>query len=450
MMKERYEYENFDREFKEIYVNDIKKSVLAFANTEGGVLYIGIADNGEIVGVENTDAVMQQLANSLKDSIAPDVMSFISIKAMQKDDKNIIAVMVEEGSSKPYYLREKGLKPSGVYVRRGSSNQLLSEEGIRKMLIDNQGDSFELKRSIQQELTFHVLKKHFSEKNLPLQQAQMRTLKLIGNDGLYTNLALLLSEQCEHSIKVAVFQGASKSVFRDRKEFTGSLLEQLYEVYAFLDKYNKTKATFKGLDRIDTKDYPEEAVREALLNCLIHRDYSFSGSTLINIYDDRMEFISLGGLAPGLKMETIFIGISQTRNPALAAIFYRLRLIESYGTGIEKICQSYYGSGKKPEFTAVYGGFKVVLPNRNEELRNQFLMAKEEREPYGKKYPVILSDEEKVFEFIKREGYVTRKQVEELLQSKTTKAFNVLQKLCEQGKIEAIGVGKSRKYRIID
>lgn len=446
MTEEKFAYENFDREFKEIYVSDIKKSVLAFANTEGGVLYIGINDNGEVVGVDNADAVMQQLANSLKDSIAPDAMPFISIKAIPKDDKIIIAVMVEEGSNKPYYLREKGLKPSGVYIRRGSSNQPLSEEGIRRMLIDNQGDSFELKRSMQQELTFQVLTKHFSEKNLPLQQAQMRTLKLIGNDGLYTNLALLLSEQCEHTIKVAIFQGTSKIVFRDRSEFSGSLLQQLYDVYGYIDKYNKTKATFNGLERIDTRDYPEEAVREVLLNCLVHREYSFSGSTLINVYDDRMEFVSLGGLAPGLKMETIFIGISQTRNPALAAVFYRLGLIESYGTGIEKICQSYCSSGKKPEFTAVYGGFKVVLPNRNEEQRSQLPMVKEEREPFGKKPQVMLSDEEKVFEFIKKEGYVTRKQVEELLHSKTTKAFNILRKLCDEEMILPIGKGRGRMY----
>jgi len=200
--------------------------------------------------------------------------------------------------------------------------------------------AYESMRSMQQELTFTALRKHFQQRELKLDEAQLRTLKLIGDDGLYTNLALLLSEQCEHSLKVAVFQGSTRAVFRDRREFTGSLLQQLYDAYAFIDNYNKTKATFHGLERVDTQDYPPEAVREVLLNCIVHRDYSFSGSTLVNIYDDRIEFISLGGLVTGLKMETIFIGVSQTRNPALAAVFYCLRLIESFGTGIEKFSKA--------------------------------------------------------------------------------------------------------------
>lgn len=318
------------------------------------------------------------------------------------------------------------------------------------MLIGNKRDRFELKHSTQQNLTFNVLTKYFAEKNLPLQRAQMRTLNLLGNDGLYTNLALLLSEQCEHTIKVAVFQGTNKSVFRDRREFSGSLLQQFYEVSAFLDQYNKTKATINGLDRIDTRDYPVQAVREVLLNCLMHREYSFSGSTLINVYDDRIEFVSLGGLLPYLSVEAVLAGIAQNRNPYLASVFYRLRLAENYGTGIAKIRQSYYSSGKEPEFMAVYGGFKVTLPNRNEEQRSKVPMVKEERKPFGKQQQVLLADEDKVLRLARTLGYVTRKQVEDLLQAKTTKAYNVLQKLCEQGKVEPIGIGKSRKYRIID
>lgn len=440
MTQENFTYENIDREFKELYVTDIKKTVVAFANTEGGILYIGINDAGEVVGLENIDDVMQQVANTLKDSIAPDIMPFVKIRAVEKKERQIIEVLVQNGTSRPYYIREKGLKPSGVYVRQGSSNQPLSDEGIRRMLVDSTGKSYEAMRSMQQELTFTVLEKHFANHHLLLQEAQMRTLKLIGDDGLYTNLALLLSEQCEHTLKVAVFQGTTRAVFRDRREFTGSLLQQLYDAYAFIDNYNKTKATFQGLERIDTKDYPQEAVREVLLNCLIHRDYSFSGSTLVNIYDDRIEFISLGGLVPGLKMETIFIGVSQSRNPALAAVFYRLRLIESFGTGIEKIQQSYQEFSRKPEFIAVYGGFKVILPNVNEEQAKKLCVC-EELEGYG-----FIDEKARVMQLFAYQGYITRKQVEEALQVKTTKAYNLLQELCDEEKIFPVGLGRSRKY----
>jgi len=440
MTKETFAYENIDKEFKELYVSDIKKTVVAFANTEGGILYIGINDAGEVVGLQNVDDVMQQTANTLKDSIAPDVMPFVKIRAVTKEGKEIIEVAVQNGTSRPYYIREKGLKPSGVYIRQGSSNQQLSDEGIRRMLIEVNGKSYESMRSMQQELTFTALRKHFRQRELKLDEAQLRTLKLIGDDGLYTNLALLLSEQCEHSLKVAVFQGSTRAVFRDRREFTGSLLQQLYDAYAFIDNYNKTKATFHGLERVDTQDYPPEAVREVLLNCLVHRDYSFSGSTLVNIYDDRIEFISLGGLVTGLKMETIFIGVSQTRNPALAAVFYRLRLIESFGTGIEKIQQSYLGAEARPEFIAVYGGFKVVLPNVNE-VQAKELGISETQECYG-----FADEKDKVMQLAAMQGYVTRKQVEDALQVKTTKAYMLLQELCDAGRLTAIGAGRSRKY----
>ena len=134
-------------------------------------------------------------------------------------------------------------------------------------------------------------------------------------------MALLLSDQCETTIKVALFQGIDKEIFRDRKEFSGSILKQLEDVYEFIDLVNRTKASFSGLNRTDKRDYPEEAVREALLNSVVHRDYSFSASNLINIYEDRMEFVSLGGLVSGLELESIFLGVSQSRNPIWQLVF---------------------------------------------------------------------------------------------------------------------------------
>ena len=165
----------------------------------------------------------------------------------------------------------------------------------------------------------------------------MRTLKLIDQDNLYSNLALLLSDQCVHTIKVAVFQGKDQMIFKDRREFSGSLMKQMNEVYDFIDFRNQTRATIEKLQRIDVRDYPEIAVRESLLNLLVHRDYSFSASAFIRIYEDRIEFVSIGGLMPGIELEDIMEGISVCRNQDLANVFYRLHLIEAYGTGMEKI-----------------------------------------------------------------------------------------------------------------
>jgi ATP-dependent DNA helicase RecG len=313
------------------------------------------------------------------------------------------------------------------------------------MIVRNSGKSYESSRSINQSLTFETLSGEMKKRSIDFGNAQMRTLKLIGEDGLYTNLGYLLSDQCEITTKVALFQGTDKAVFRDRKEFTGSILKQLEDVYQFIDLNNKTKATFSGLDRVDKKDYPEEAVREALLNCTVHRDYSFSGSNLINIYDDRMEYVSLGGLVPGLELKSIFLGVSLSRNPNLAAVFYRMRLIESYGTGITKIQRMYNGFMKQPEFETAQGAFRVTLPNSNEtgELSTEKVAEQTKATEIG----LDIEKQKKIIvEYAIENGQVTRKEVEELLDAGTTKAFRLLRELCDEGRLAAEGKGKLSKY----
>lgn len=181
------------------------------------------------------------------------------------------------------------------------------------MIKSTDGDSFERNRSMVQELTFGALSQELEKRNLEFTKIQMENLGIITSDKIYTNMGLLVSDQCKHSIKFAIFQGTDKAVFKDRKEFTGSLFTQLIGVYRLIDFYNGTKASFHDLLRIDERDYPEDAVREALLNAIVHRDYSFSGSTLINLYSDRLEIISLGELVPGLSLEVAMMGASQKK-----------------------------------------------------------------------------------------------------------------------------------------
>ena len=370
--------ENVDVELKEMYSKTILREIVAFANTSGGTIYVGIDDNGNVKGVEDADDTMLRISNIVRDSILPEVVPFIQIKMIRMEGKPVIEITVSIGTERPYYLREKGLTPEGVFVRRGTACQPLGLAGIREMIAETSGKAYEEGRSLVQDLTFHAFEQEMQLRNLEYGVAQMKTLRMIGADGLYTNLALLLSEQCPYTIKVAVFQGKDKTLFRDRKEFSGSLLTQLQDVYHFLDMYNKTKAEFSGLYRNDRRDYPEEALREALLNSILHRDYSFSGSTIINMFDDHIEFSSLGGLVNGLSMDAIFMGVSQSRNPNLASVFYRMRLVESYGTGIDKIRRFYAGCKSQPVFQAAEGAFLVKLYNKNEMSDNVLLERKEQ------------------------------------------------------------------------
>ena len=441
--------ENVDVELKEMYSKTILREIVAFANTSGGTIYVGIDDNGNVKGVEDADDTMLRISNIVRDNILPEVVPFIQIKMIRMEGKPVIEITVSIGTERPYYLREKGLTPEGVFVRRGTACQPLGLAGIREMIAETSGKAYEEGRSLVQDLTFHAFEQEMQLRNLEYGVAQMKTLRMIGADGLYTNLALLLSEQCPYTIKVAVFQGKDKTLFRDRKEFSGSLLTQLQDVYHFLDMYNKTKAEFSGLYRNDRRDYPEEALREALLNSILHRDYSFSGSTIINMFDDHIEFSSLGGLVNGLSMDAIFMGVSQSRNPNLASVFYRMRLVESYGTGIDKIRRFYAGYERQPVFQAAEGAFLVKLYNKNEMLDNVLLEREEQyvgKKQRSSRKADYTEEKGEILAIVKKQESITRKEVEEILGIRTTKAFRILKEMCEEGSLIQGNSGRNSCY----
>ena len=352
-------------ELKREYTEGIKNTVIAFANCAGGTIYIGVNDDGSVCGVADVDGTMLRVSSAIRDAIFPDVTLFVECNVQSIEGRPVVVVTVQRGTARPYYLRSKGVRPEGVFVRHGAATVPASDAAILKMIKETSGDSYEAARSIAQSLTFEGASRMFERRGVAFGQSQMRTLGLIGEDGAFTNLAFLLSDECAHSIKIALFEGSKKTVFKDRAEITGSLLYQIEEAYAYIDRANRTRAEFSGLERVETRDYPPEAVREALLNVAAHRDYSFSAPALISIFDNRMEFVSVGGLAKGVSLEDISLGVSVLRNPNLAAVLYRLRLIEAYGTGIMKINECYADCAQKPKFEASPNAFKVTLPNVN-------------------------------------------------------------------------------------
>ena len=393
-------------ELKAIVVEDIKKEIIAFANCEGGKLYIGVQDDGTVSGLDNPDETSLQISNMVRDAIKPDLTMFLHYETVTVDGKKIVAVDIQQGTERPYYIAQKGLRPEGVYVRQGYSSVPATNTAIRRMIKETDGDHFEEMRSLEQNLTFESAKKVFVERNVKFGLTQMKTLGMVTQDGVYTNLGLLLSDQCVHTIKAAVFQGTTQSEFKDRKEFSGSLFRQMNETYDFIDFRNQTHSTFDKLYRIDRRDYPETAVREALLNLLVHREYSFCASTFISLYADRLEFTSIGGLVSGVSLKDITMGISVCRNSKLANVFYRLELIEAYGTGIIKIMGAYEGTGMTPQIETSDNAFKIILPNLN---------AMPEPARQMQVNPEKCTPEEKVIALTKQRGFITRKEIEILL-----------------------------------
>lgn len=428
-------------ELKSVVVDDIKKEIVAFANCKGGKLYIGVQNDGTVVGLDDPDGAALQISNMVRDAIKSDLTLFLHYTTLNENGKQIVAIDVQQGTERPYYIAKKGLRPEGVFVRQGYSSVPATNTAIRRMIKETDGDYFEEMRSLEQDLTFAAAEQEFSERNILFGETQMKTLGITTPDGVYTNLGLLLSDQCVHTIKAAVFQGTTQNEFKDRKEFSGSLFRQMREVYDYIDFRNQTHSSFQKLRRIDQRDYPETAVRETLLNLLVHREYSFRASTFISLYTDRIEFTSIGGLVSGITLKDVMMGISVCRNVKLANVFYRLELIEAYGTGILKIMGAYAGTGKEPEIEVSDNAFKIILPNLN-------VYAEQEKTEIAP--PKNSAEEDTVIALAKAQETFTRKDVERALGISQTTCGRLLKQMIERGRIVQEGRSRNTHYRLAE
>lgn len=428
-------------ELKSIVVEDIKKEIIAFANCKGGKLYIGVEDDGTVVGVDDPDGTALQVSNMVRDGIKPDLTMFLHYKTLMVGEKQIVVIEIQQGTERPYYIAKKGLRPEGVFVRQGYSSVPATNTAIRRMIKETDGEHFEEMRSLEQNLTFEAAKKEFFERNILFGDAQMKTLGIMTHDGVYTNLGLLLSDQCVHTIKVAAFEGTTQKEFKDRKEFSGSLFQQMEEVYEYIDFRNQIHSTFQKLRRIDQRDYPETAVREALLNLLVHREYAFRASTFISIYEDRIEFTSIGGLVSGVSLSDVMMGISVCRNIKLANVFYRLELIEAYGTGMLKIKEAYAGTGKEPKIEVSDNAFKMILPNLNAHVKQKEQTAAKQT---GN------TQEDVIIALAKQQGFFTRKDVEKALEMSQTSCGRLLKQMLDKEQIVKEGKGKNTRYHLFE
>lgn len=418
--------ENDKIEFKREVNDSLVKEVIAFANTNGGTIFIGYDDDGTLYGIENARQELDKISNKLHDSIEPSVDFLVSHQIQNEDGKDFIIVQVLQGTSKPYYIKSKGMTPDGVYVRFGATSQHATKDSIRDMIIETSGVTFEKNLSINQDLTFMYAERIFKEKNLGFGKVEKKNLGIINDKDMYTNLGLLISDQCPFTIKMAVYPDNTKREFLDRKETSvGSVLQQLEEAERYLKLNNKIKAKIVGLERIESPEYSNEVMRECLLNTIGHRDYEIPGSTLIHIYKDYIEFLSLGGLVKGLTIEDIKFGSSASRNPNLINIFHRLGLVEAYGSGIPRIMETYSSSTQKPEIKVAPHSFLITIPKLD----------------YSNEHKTIIN-------YLEQNNFISREIVEDLLNVKKQKAVKILKEMIENGLIFKEGTGKSVKYKL--
>ena len=453
--------EDFRTEFKSEYIDNIKAAVIAFANTDGGTLYIGVEDDGNVCGVEDPDDVVLRVQNALRDAVRPDIMMFVHCTAEEWGGKTVVKIEVQRGTRRPYFLQGKGIRPEGVFVRQGPSTVPASYDAIRSMLRETGGISFEAQVAFEQGLTFEFASAYFQSKGIPFDETKRKTLGLINADGLFTNLALLLSDQCGHSIQVGIFQGKDKIVFIDRASFTGSLFKQLEDAYGYLRRFNRVHS-FVGdeLARVESTDFPAVAIREGILNAVVHRDYASSGPILISLFDDRLEILNQGGLLPNMTVEEVRKGVSEQRNKNLAAVFYRLRLIEAFGTGFSKMDAAYSGCEVKPQLSVTPNSFELILPNRNfVERHHENVSASgvprsvthKPTEQLGGARETKLTNHsrfDQVLALCRKQGKVSRQEVQLALGLSQSSAIQLLNRLLSSRQIVRVKDGRSVRYEL--
>lgn len=357
------------------------KTIVAFANTQGGKLVVGVDDKThEIVGVENEILfqLMDGIANAVSDSCMPQIIP--DIEPQTVDEKTVIIVSVEAGKNRPYYLKSKG-KENGTYIRVAGTSRQAFPEKIRELEMEGARISWDeltcVGYPVSKEATEKLCsdiesfreKAGMTERSVKKEQLiNWKILKQSEGQLLATNAyALLTSDYFPFSkTQCAVFKGTDRAVFLDKREFTGPIYTQIEETVDFVLRNIRLGATIDGLVRKEKYELPPEAIREMIINAHCHRNLLDESCIQVAVYDDRLEVTSPGGLYNGLTYEEVMNGHSKIRNKAIANIFSQMGLVEAWGSGIKRI----FNAAKEydlpePKFQEFDNMFRVELFRNN-------------------------------------------------------------------------------------
>ena len=362
--------ESSECELKRELVDGIKNEIIAFLNTKGGTIYVGVNDDGSLNQnfiEQNKDDNLLIVSSWVQDAFYPIPSSFIDF-GYNKD--NVLVIQIREGNKKPYYLKDKGPKPSGVYKRVGTSIRKCNEDEILRLIMESNHYDFESDVSENQDLTFKYFNELCDERKIDNSKKQKISLGLIKANGTYTNLGLLISDQSPIAVKIAEYDDYMN--FKIKKTFTGSLLKVLIDTQEQSERMNDVSAVIdpSSWQRIETKSYPGESLREIILNAFCHCNYFIRSNIRIEFYKDKAKITSPGGLYK-TSLDEMLRGVQTYRNERLVHLLDKLGFIENFGTGIPRTLSAYSKSKKKPEFYDSENFFIVYLPNLNyEEINN--------------------------------------------------------------------------------
>lgn len=403
--------ESRELELKSTITNTFLKTVSAFSNYNTGKIIFGVDDSGKIIGLENIEELCLDLENKINDNINPKP----DFKFIKDKKKNIITLIVEEGMNKPYLYKGK------AYKRNDTSTVEVDKIELNRLTLSGLNQYYEELKAKNQNLEFNILKKELEEKLFlnNFSKDILKTLNLYDEKNGYNNAAELLADKNTFSgVDIAKF-GKNIDEILDRNLLLNiSIILQYKKTLEVFNRYYKYEQII-GSERIEKELIPERAFREVIANALIHRTWDVNSNIRISMYEDKIEISSPGGLPSGQ--------IFQLRNPILANIFFRLKYIEMFGTGIRRINESYKDYAVKPAFEIFENSIKITLPIIKTEL-------------------FLTTDERIIMNILEKGNILSSSEILEKVEFKKDKLNRILKNLIQKNYIDVIGNGRGTKY----
>ena len=419
-------------------LNDkLEKEIVAFLNNrEGGILYIGVDDKGEPVGNSDIDSMQLKIADRIKNNILPSTLGLFDIVTEYVDNIPVTKIIVCSGLEKPYYIKNKGMSPNGCYMRLGTSTQPMSTALIDELYAKRIHTTLRNIPAPRQDLTFAQLKIYYQERGFELNRKFANSLELLTPDGKYNYIAYLLADENGVSIKVAKYAGITKVDLVENEEYGYcSLIKATNYVLEKMKIENITKARVTNTKRIEKNLVETVPLREEFINSIVHNDFSREIPPVFEIFNNRIEITSYGGLIPGQSIEDFFSCSSMPRNRELMRVFKDLGLVEQLGSGMSRILQSY----DRSIFEISDHFIKVVFPFSLSVYDENIAIGDNNGDISGDN----CSDKGKILFLIEKEPYITAKKMSEQTGLSTRKISRIIRELRESEKI--VRVGSSRK-----
>lgn len=408
-------------EFKERISDSFLKTVVAFANYDGGEVLFGVDDNGKSVGLTNLKSDAIAIENKINDSITPQIDFKIEVDCKKK----IIKLTISPGIEKPYFYKSKS------YKRNDSSTVEIDSLELKRLIVEGQNKSYDSLSSKKESYSFVYLEKKFKsivgiEK---INSDILKTLELVDKNNFLTNAGSLFADSNEDNLIDIVIFGESQNTILSRFQLKGISILEAFDIS--IDKYREYYQfeNIKGSYREKVDLIPEKAFREAIANGLVHRDWMANSYIQVSMEKGFITIVSPGGLPTGISEEEYLNGqISVMRNPIIGNIFFRLNIIESFGTGIKRIKEAYKDSRKNPSFKIFDNSIEVRLPviSGVEDLNNDEQMVYKALENKSLASSVIANDT----------GFGKNK------------VLNLLNDLMDKGYVIKSGKGRGTKYSL--